>query len=326
MRQFCLLFTFLIFSITHQAQNVGIGTSSPDPSAKLDVYSTDKGMLIPRVALTAANVASPITNPATGLLVFNTDSAGTDPNNVIPGFYYWTGSRWYPVVNKGKAPGDMQYWDGTKWVSIPLGVNGSVLTLCNGVPRWGGCEVLVTLSADPQFQGMLDNYYDTEFQYSLNQNVLDMGAWTHGGSPQNRRVLIKFDYSSIPVNATIDSARLFLYTYPNPVSGNLVDANYGSANSGWIQRITSPWTVWDQYFWNNQPTVTTVNQVVIPQSTSPTSNVELVITDLVRDMRTSGNNGFQLRMQTEVAYNIRQWGGSGHTNPVLRPKLMIWYH
>jgi hypothetical protein len=104
------------------------------------------------------------------------------------------------------------------------------------------------------------------------------------------------------------------------------DPNFGSNNSGWVQRITSPWTVWDQYFWNNPPSVTTVNQVVIPQSTSTTSNSELVVTDLVRDMRTSGNNGFHLRLQIEVTYNSRQWAGSLYPDPTRRPKLIVWYH
>ncbi|MCS6979776.1 MAG: hypothetical protein NZM15_06725, partial [Flavobacteriales bacterium] len=78
------------------AQGVGINTdgTSPDASAILDVKSTDRGLLLPRVSLTATNSASPITSPATGLLVYNTATAGTFPNNVTPGFYYWTGSAW----------------------------------------------------------------------------------------------------------------------------------------------------------------------------------------------------------------------------------------
>ncbi len=39
----------------------------------------------------------------------------------------------------GNTPGDMQYWNGTKWVLIPAGANGATLTMCNGVPTWGGC-------------------------------------------------------------------------------------------------------------------------------------------------------------------------------------------
>lgn len=49
---------------------VGIGTTTPDASSILDIESTDKGILVPR--LTSAQINA-ITNPANGLLVYNTD-------------------------------------------------------------------------------------------------------------------------------------------------------------------------------------------------------------------------------------------------------------
>src|SRR5688572_14162397 len=78
------------------AQNVGINSdgATPDASAMLDVSSTSKGLLVPRVELTATNAAGPITSPTTSLLVYNTVTAGTVPYNVIPGYYYWNGTAW----------------------------------------------------------------------------------------------------------------------------------------------------------------------------------------------------------------------------------------
>lgn len=79
----------------------GIGTSSPNASAKLEVFATDRGFLPPRVALTAANVFTPITgtsSAAAGLLVYNTQTAGSIPNNVVPGYYYWNGSAWVQIA------------------------------------------------------------------------------------------------------------------------------------------------------------------------------------------------------------------------------------
>ncbi len=75
-------------------QNVGIGIATPNASAKLDVTSTNSGVLIPRLALTAANVSTPVTSPATSLLVYNTATAGTGVNAVTPGYYYWNGTQW----------------------------------------------------------------------------------------------------------------------------------------------------------------------------------------------------------------------------------------
>lgn len=94
-----LLLGALIVVGSSFGQNVGIGTATPNASAKLDVTSTNSGVLIPRVALTAANAAGPVTAPATSLLVYNTATAGAGINAVSPGFYYWDGARWVRMSN-----------------------------------------------------------------------------------------------------------------------------------------------------------------------------------------------------------------------------------
>jgi hypothetical protein len=94
-----LFFIFLFVAHTTMAQT-GIGTTTPNASAKLDISSTDKGFLPPRVALTASNVFSPIvgtSSAAAGLLVYNTATAGSAPNNVVPGYYYWNGTIWNQI-------------------------------------------------------------------------------------------------------------------------------------------------------------------------------------------------------------------------------------
>ena len=99
MRNFLRLLVIVGSFYTANAQT-GIGTTTPNASAKLDVVATDKGFLPPRVALTATNAFSPITgtsSAATGLLVYNTATAGTIPNNVVPGYYYWNGSAWIQI-------------------------------------------------------------------------------------------------------------------------------------------------------------------------------------------------------------------------------------
>ncbi len=82
----------LITNIINAQQNVGFGTSTPHPSALLDMTSTNKGLLIPRVTLVALNNGTtPVNAPATGLLVYN--SAGS----LTKGFYYWDGTQWVMV-------------------------------------------------------------------------------------------------------------------------------------------------------------------------------------------------------------------------------------
>jgi len=69
------------------SQNVGINTTGnrPDTSAMLDVASTIKGMLAPRMT-TAQRTA--IYSPANGLLVYDTD---------LSGFYFYNGSAWVKI-------------------------------------------------------------------------------------------------------------------------------------------------------------------------------------------------------------------------------------
>jgi len=90
----------LLLATTQLQAQVGIGTSTPNSSAQLDVTSTTKGFLPPRVALTATNSTTPVTSPASGLLVYNTATAGTSPNNVTPGLYYYDGTKWQRIINQ----------------------------------------------------------------------------------------------------------------------------------------------------------------------------------------------------------------------------------
>ncbi len=76
---------FLIITKTHA--QVGIGTATPNGSAQLDVTSTSRGFLPPR--MTALQRAA-ITSPSTGLLVYQT--------NEVSGLYYYTGSLW-TIIN-----------------------------------------------------------------------------------------------------------------------------------------------------------------------------------------------------------------------------------
>jgi trimeric autotransporter adhesin len=74
---------------------VGIGTVSP--RGALEIRATNDGLLIPRVALTATNVATILT-PTTSELVFNTATSAVGPNQVTPGFYFWDGSSWAKII------------------------------------------------------------------------------------------------------------------------------------------------------------------------------------------------------------------------------------
>ena len=84
---------FLAF-YTLQSQ-VGIGTETPEASSVLDINSTSKGLLVPRMTQIQKNA---ILNPATGLLLYQTD--GT------VGFYSYDGSNWLLLINNLSHTGD----------------------------------------------------------------------------------------------------------------------------------------------------------------------------------------------------------------------------
>lgn len=103
MKQTIITLIIFGFVFTVHAQNVGIGTATPDANAILDVSSTTKGILIPRMTLAQRNAISGIT---LGLMIYQTD------NN--PGFY----------VNKSSALA-------TNWVPITEGKNLWTVSLGN---------------------------------------------------------------------------------------------------------------------------------------------------------------------------------------------------
>lgn len=105
MKRIFLLFIFYWSAFhTIKAQNVGINLSgaTPNASAGLDVDFSNKGVLIPRVSLSATSSNAPIgAGIATSLLVYNTATTGTPPNDVTPGYYYWDGTKWVALAGDG---------------------------------------------------------------------------------------------------------------------------------------------------------------------------------------------------------------------------------
>lgn len=129
MKQALLIVALCCVFLSGKAQT-GIGTTTPDASAKLDVSATNKGFLPPRIALTATNAASPVTSPATGLIVYNTAATGTAPNNVVPGYYFWNGTAWVNFIASNTSTGLTNDQTGTSY-TLTSADNGKIITLNN---------------------------------------------------------------------------------------------------------------------------------------------------------------------------------------------------
>lgn len=145
-----LLIFILLASISNAQVGINSDNSVPDPSAMLDVKSESKGLLAPRIALVSLTLPDPVENPAAGLLVFNTATSGTTPGDVVPGYYCWTGVRWIPVLAPtGTNVGDMQYWNGMQWITIPIGQPGQFLQVSpENIPHWAGSAFATVITSE----------------------------------------------------------------------------------------------------------------------------------------------------------------------------------
>lgn len=150
-------------------------------------------------------------------------------------------------------------------------------------------------------------------------------AWTRSDKFLTIRGIIKFDLSAIPAGAEISSATLSLYSDPYPVNGNMQDANYGSNNSMFVQQVTSDWSPLT-IGWFNQPSVTTLNQVNVPSTTSSFLDISVDVTSMtIQMLNNNANYGYYLKLQQESIYTSRIFCSSYNSDVSKHPKLTVVY-
>lgn len=187
--RYCSLIVCLFAGLFTHAQ-VAFNTTgaSPDNSAMLDVTSTDKGFLVPRMT-TAARIA--ITTPATGLLVYD---------NTLSLFYYYNGTAWTPIApltngwlvngNSGTVPGsnflgttDNQALDikTRNILHIRIRTNGQIEVLNSGQSVYMGEYAGLSIDAN--------NRYNVAFGYGIMTQTASATGHTAIGSSslQNAR-------------------------------------------------------------------------------------------------------------------------------------------
>src|SRR3979490_2764017 len=91
---FASLLSALLLPNTGFTQNIGINNdgSAPNSSAILDVKSTTKGILAPRLTLAQRNAMPAL---AAGLLIYQTDNT--------PGYYFYNGTAWVQISTGGST-------------------------------------------------------------------------------------------------------------------------------------------------------------------------------------------------------------------------------
>ncbi|KXN99042.1 hypothetical protein LS48_08165 [Aequorivita aquimaris] len=91
--------------LAHSLSYAQVGINTTTPNGILEVNSSNQGVVLPRLALTATNVMAPATNPQLsaipiGTTVYNTNSTSTGANDVYPGIYVWDGTKWINQFTK----------------------------------------------------------------------------------------------------------------------------------------------------------------------------------------------------------------------------------
>ncbi len=145
-----------MFVSSHLKAQTGIGTTAPNASAKLDVYSTNKGFLPPRISLTGVLDVSTIANPATGLVIYNNATAGITPNNVIPGYYYYDGTKWNQLVDQSSLnafSGYVPNYAQSNASSITKSAVGDIVVSQSITSAGRPIQIIATGDANPQAAG-----------------------------------------------------------------------------------------------------------------------------------------------------------------------------
>ena len=128
LKSICLIFATIFISTISFAQ-VGIGTNSPDASAKLDISSTTQGFLPPRMSYYQR---TQITSPVAGLTIW--------------------------CSNCGSS-GEMQVFNGSAWTNMTGGAATGTISLNIGDSYQGGKVAYILVSVDPG--------YDVNTQHGL---------------------------------------------------------------------------------------------------------------------------------------------------------------
>lgn len=199
-----LLLSFFLFSALSTFAQVGIGTTTPDPSAQLDVVSSNKGLLVPRVASTS-DVAG---TPAKGLVVYQT----TTPE----GFYVYDGTTWQKLISASEVPSSSY-----AFVSNPnTRTKSSAVTEVFTESKLSGFTLTNGSVLSPVNAGTYLISYQIKF---LTAFTLDLGVTVNGGFIPRLAMTYPGDglvTQSAAVIADLPAGAQILFRYGSPLASS----------------------------------------------------------------------------------------------------------
>lgn len=182
---------------------------------------------------------------------------------------------------------------------------------------------ITTLAPDYDAALGYHDFYGTENNNYGNatQNSAYCKPGASGGLNMNR-AMIHFDLSSFSNPNDILEAKLNLYAF-GPISG--VFLGHTGANNALLSRVSAPWLE-NTITWSSAPSINATNQIMLPQSTSYTQDyLNIDVTQLIKDMISYGNYGFNLKLVNESPTNALLFCSSNHSDISKHPVLQISY-
>ena len=178
--------------------SINSGGTASDSSAMLDISSSSKGLLIPRVALTSADDLTTVLNPATSLLVFNTNASMV---NGAVGFWYFSGTKWEQLTG------------GAQGLPGPTGPPGG-WELTGNAGTVDNTNFIGTTDTIP-FNIRVNNRKAGKIAYDINSGELTLGYQAGISNKGNRNTFIGYQSGFTNTTGQLNTAVGYFAMYLN---------------------------------------------------------------------------------------------------------------
>jgi len=175
MKFYIFLFTIIIFNSIYC--QVGIGTSNPNSSAILDITSSNKGLLLPRLSLVSTTSFQPLLAHVAGIMVYNVATI----NDVKPGYYINDGTKWQSVTDAINTVNSLSPTNLLNQIPIKraIFIAGQSNTHYGAgdaiIPDFSGKNLAQLGRSSENFQTLPLTFYGT-YHHSRNQNAGSFGS------------------------------------------------------------------------------------------------------------------------------------------------------
>lgn len=237
--RYTLLLFVVSMTLAYGQVKIGNNPTTINASAALEIESANKGFLPPRVALTSSTDGTTIPNPATGLVVYNTNASMTDGNGT--GLYINNGTAsspmWYSLQTASSTTGSKVY----KMIQSGDFPNNTQVLVADGIElRWDpvtsgsdpGGDVAFRLTSNPGTTATITVLYQAAYVNTTlsasGYHVIFTPSYTFTSANYNQWQYLGGQGSTINAEGEI---RTFRFSIPGTDKVYVVEA-FGTGNSG----------------------------------------------------------------------------------------------